>query len=73
MIFKPGDVVRAKFGTWHSNYEGRCFMVLESQPYDEIDIEVAKHTGVSGNKYILLDNVLGGRIHAFDSELELLT
>lgn len=23
MIFKPGDVVRANFGTWHSNYEGR--------------------------------------------------
>lgn len=48
-------------------------MVLESQHYDEVDIEVAKHTGVSGNKYILLDNVTGGRIHAFDSELELLT
>ncbi len=73
MIFKPGDVVRAKFGTWHSNYEGRFFMVLESQPYDKVDFEVAKQTGVSGNKYILLDNISGGLIHAFDSELEPLT
>lgn len=73
MIFKPGDVVRAKLGTWHSNYEGRYFMVLESQPYDAVDIEVAKQTGVTGNKYILLDNISGGMLHAFDSELEPLT
>lgn len=69
MPFKPGDVARAKQETWHPDYANRLFLVLEVRE-DDYDPEISSVMGVTGNKYILLDHVGGGKLHAYDSELE---
>lgn len=69
MPFRPGDVARAKQENWHPEYANRLFLVLEVRE-DDSDTETISVMGVSGNKYILLDHVSGGKLHAYDSELE---
>jgi len=70
MPFKPGDVVRAKAGTWNVNYTDSFFLVLEVAKDDLDDVDLRDVMDVSGEKYILLDHIRGGRLHAYESELE---
>lgn len=70
MSFKPGDVARAKADTWHGDYADRIFLILEVVKNDAYDADLRDVLDVSGNKYILLDHIGGGRLHAYDSELE---
>lgn len=69
MPFKAGDLARAKQESWHPDYANHLFLVLERRE-DDYDIEFSNVMGVTGNKYILLDHIGGGKIHAYDSELE---
>lgn len=69
MPFRPGDVARAKAGTWHDSYANCLFLVLEVVKED-VDPVTQDVMGVSGDKYILLDHISGGKLHAYDSELE---
>lgn len=68
MSFKPGAVARAKQETWHPDYANQLFLVLEV--LETVDDDIKDVMGVSGNKNILLDHINGGRLHAYDSELE---
>ena len=71
MSFKPGDMARAKQETWHPDYANRLFLVLEVRK-DDFDADLSDVMGVTGNKYILLDHINGGKLHAYYSELEVI-
>lgn len=72
MPFKAGEIARAKHQHWASNYAGRLFLILDALDVckDESDLVLRDAMGATGNKYILLDCISGGVLHAYDSELE---
>ena len=58
-MLEVGDLVKTTGDSWADRYRDRVFLVLEFIEYSEF-----------GNKWLLLDHISGGKLIAYDEEIE---